>query len=74
MGRIGYRTATRAAALLNDPRMKQVDEENVKGWIKKNCRRIDILLNVKLGPSMLELVEAILHCRYEPKYESKAPG
>lgn len=40
-------------------------------WIKNNCRRVDILIDESLGGFALELVEAILHYRFRPKYEGK---
>lgn len=66
--------STLAASILNDDDMLKlgIDEENVGEWIKKNCRRIDILINVELGIFTLDLVEAALHYKYEPKYEGFA--
>lgn len=46
--------------------------ETVGSWIKQNCRRIDILLDYKLGIFTLELIEAALHYVYEPVYEGFA--
>jgi hypothetical protein len=46
-----------------------ITEENVGEWIKSNCRRIDIEIDADLGAFTLELVEAILHYKYTPKYE-----
>lgn len=62
---------TLAASILADKNMadKGITKDNVGGWIKNNCRRIDILLDVSLGIFALELVEAALHYKYEPKYE-----
>lgn len=40
-----------------------------KEFIKSNCRRIDVMIPVDMGIFTLELVEAILHYKYEPKYE-----
>lgn len=66
--------STLAASILRDPDMLQfgVTEENVGVWIKENCRRIDILVNVELGIFTLGLIEAVLHYKYEPKYEGFA--
>ncbi|MGX8797709.1 hypothetical protein ACR6HW_16855 [Fusibacter sp. JL298sf-3] len=63
--------STLAASILADEKMqnKGINETNVGDWIKKNCRRIDILLDVNLGIFTLELIEAALHYRYEPIYE-----
>ena len=63
--------------LLNDPKMRQphqLNKVNIGDWIKEKCRRIDILMDAKLGPFTLGLVEAILHYRYKPKYEGKHPS
>lgn len=63
--------STLAASILVDKNMrsKGITEENVGEWIRNNCRRIDILLDVSLGIFALELVEAALHYKYEPTYE-----
>ncbi|GEM_PF-5297747 len=50
--------------------IRKLDVADLFGnWIKKNCRRIDILLDADLGIFTLELIEATLHYKYEPKYE-----
>lgn len=63
--------STLAASILSDGKMqnKGINESNVGDWIKNNCRRIDILLDVNLGIFTLELIEAALHYKYEPIYE-----
>ena len=63
--------STLAASLLSDENMISygINEDNVGEWIKNKCRRIDILLDNDLGIFALELVEAILHYKYEPVYE-----
>lgn len=48
-----------------------IKKEGVGDWIKNNCRRVDILIDESLGGFALELVEAILHYRFRPKYEGK---
>lgn len=60
-----------AASILQDPDMVAlgIDEYTVGSWIKGNCRRIDILIDSGLSCFVLELVEAVLHYKYEPKYE-----
>lgn len=70
----GSAKSTLAASIIADPQMKAlgITEDNVGDWIKENCRRIDILLDVDLGIFTLELVEAALHYKYEPKYEGFA--
>jgi hypothetical protein len=63
--------STLSASILTDKNMqdKCITEQNVGDWIKKNCYRIDILLDVSLGIFTLELIEAVLHYKYEPIYE-----
>lgn len=58
------------SVLLDDNmRALGINEDNVGDWIKQNCRRIDIILDKNLGIFALELVEAALHYKYEPRYE-----
>lgn len=66
--------STLAALVLSDVRMqdKGIHENNVGEWIKNNCRRIDILLDSSLGIFTLELIESVLHYKYEPIYEGFA--
>lgn len=66
--------STLAASILRDHEMLNmgIKEENVGRWIKENCRRIDILVDVELGIFTLDLIEAVLHYKYEPKYEGFA--
>lgn len=66
--------STLAASILKDDDLLKLElnEENVGEWIKRNCRRIDILINVELGIFTLDLIEAVLHHKYEPKYEGFA--
>ena len=63
--------STLAASILVDKEMQNLDitEANVGDWIKQYCRRIDILLDADLEIFTLELIEAALHYKYEPKYE-----
>ena len=58
-------------SILQDEDMQNlgITADNVGEWIKQNTRRIDIILDESLGIFTLELVEAALHYRYEPKYE-----
>ena len=67
----GSAMSTLASSILMDKDMASlgITESNVGIWIKQNCRRIDIILNTELGIFTLELVEALLHYKYEPKYE-----
>jgi hypothetical protein len=62
-----------AKSLLKDDEMKEkydLSNENIGGWIKGNCHRINILFDVKnTNPFVNELVEACLHYKYNPRYE-----
>jgi len=60
-----------AISILTDHEMSKygITSSNVGDWIKKNCRRIDIFIDAKLGMFTLDLIEAILHYKYEPQYE-----
>lgn len=42
---------------------------NVGDWIKQNVRRIDLYIDASLGLFVLNLIEALLHCKFKPKYE-----
>ena len=46
-----------------------ITEKNVGEWIKDNCQRINILIDKELGHFALSLIEAMLHYKYQPKYE-----
>lgn len=62
--------STLAKSLLSDSGMSglNVAPSNIKDWIKTNCRRIDVIINAELGVFALELIEGIMHYKYEPKY------
>jgi hypothetical protein len=63
--------STLAASILSDPKMSgySLNDKTVGNWIKEHCRRIDVMIPVNMGIFTLELVEAILHYVYEPRYE-----
>lgn len=63
--------STLAKSLLADEDMKsyKLNENNVSSWIKNNCRRIDVLIDSSTNIFKLDLIEAILHYKYKPKYE-----
>ncbi|MDL2232516.1 hypothetical protein LJC63_02910 [Ruminococcaceae bacterium OttesenSCG-928-L11] len=68
----GFNAAsTLAGSIMSDSEMLAlgITEGDAGDWIKKNCRRIDILIDASVGIFALELVEGILHYVYEPKYE-----
>ena len=63
--------STLAKSIISDSEMNSlgINESNVGDWIKNNCRRIDILVDISADIFALELIEGILHYIYEPKYE-----
>lgn len=63
--------STLAKSLLSDSEMSKliIDVSNIKDWIKTNCRRIDVIIDADLGVFALDLIEGIMHYKYEPKYE-----
>ena len=66
--------STLAKSLLSDSEMRSLNitSSNIKNWIKTNCRRIDIIIDADLGVFALELIEGIMHYKYEPRYEGFA--
>lgn len=60
-----------AKSLMKDKEMKTIIENTpIDQWIKNNCDRIDIIIDKNSVPEFsLELIEAILHYRFKPKYE-----
>ncbi len=71
-----YSKSNLASSILNDDKMKmnfKLTNENIGGWIKENCRRINVLFDGKeTNPFASELVEACLHYKYNPRYEGKS--
>jgi len=61
-------------SLLKDPEMQALVKDNVGEWIKSNCNRVNILVDKIHGLFLLSLLEAFLHARLKPKYESTARG
>jgi hypothetical protein len=59
-----------AASLLNDPSAPaELTDANVGDWIKDNTARINLLLPAAKGAAVLNLLEAFVHARLNPKYE-----
>jgi hypothetical protein len=46
-----------------------INESNVGDWIKHNCHRINFLVDVSCGISVVTLLEVFLQCRLNPRYE-----
>lgn len=66
--------STLAKSLLSDGEMSilGIASSNIKDWIITNCRRIDVIIDADLGVFALELIEGIMHYKYEPRYEGFA--
>lgn len=59
-----------AKSILNDIKMVNIiGKIPIDEWIKNNCDRIDIIIDENVPEFTLELIEAILHYKYRPKYE-----
>lgn len=58
-----------AKSVINDPELNILVKDNPSEWIKKNCCRVNILLDSKKGILLLSLLEAFLHVRLKPRYE-----
>ena len=58
-----------AKYLIGDNDISLIAGMSIGEWIRTNVRRIDILLDPSLGIHVLSLVEAFLHCKFNPKYE-----
>ncbi|OAB39286.1 hypothetical protein PMSD_04985 [Paenibacillus macquariensis subsp. defensor] len=60
-----------AKSIVSDPAMSKylLTSSSVGDWIKNNVTRIDLEIDVALGVFGLNLIESILHCLYQPKYE-----
>lgn len=46
-----------------------LDKNNVKGWIKKNTHRYNFIVNSSHPIRVLNLLEAFLQCKLDPKFE-----
>lgn len=60
-------------SILADPAMSKynLDSETVGDWIRMNTKRVNLIIDAPLGLFALNLIEAILHALYAPKYEGK---
>ena len=63
--------STLARSICNDDEFRKmgVTEENVKEWILNNLRRINIFIKAEEGKAATELIEALLHYKFRPRYE-----
>ena len=63
--------STLAKSLFSDPdyRVYTLMPEEVGAWIKENCHRYNVLIKESCGKAATELVEAVFHYAFRPKYE-----
>jgi hypothetical protein len=62
----------RVAEMLKDElrdELHTTNEEVIGDWIEKHTARLNVLLPASVGPHALSLVEAFLHCRFQPMFE-----
>lgn len=46
-----------------------ITEETSRQWIETNCQRINVIIKAEKGKAATEIVEAIMHYKFRPKYE-----
>lgn len=71
--RVNGAQSTLAASLAADPRVRTLprfDPADPGAWIKANASRVNILLDAAADPALLAYLEAFLHLRLHPYYES----
>ena len=63
--------STLAKSICQDPQFQAMGllPENVKEWMFRNLHRLNIYIKVECGKATTELVEAILHYQFRPRYE-----
>lgn len=71
----GSAPSTLAASILKDENSVQkygLNEENISNWIKESTDRVNFLLDADIGKWVLNLLEAFVQCRLQPRYEGFA--
>jgi len=65
--------STLAKSICEDKQMQTlgINADNVKEWIIQNTRRIDIHIKCTNSEWATNLIEAIMHYKYMPRYEGK---
>ena len=67
--RVNSTKSTLAKSLLNDKQYGFNNAEEVKDWLLQKTQRINILVKVGKGKAATELIEAVMHYHFRPKYE-----
>ena len=68
----GSAPSTLAATLLKHGDaigVTDLDADTVGGWIKSNTDRLNFLLDIDCGVTVLALMESFLQCRLKPQFE-----
>ena len=63
--------STLAKSICGDDEFRQmgINQENIKEWMLNNLHRVNILISAEQGKAATELIEAILHYKFRPRYE-----
>ena len=63
--------STLAKSICNDDEFCRmgITQENVKEWMLNNLYRVNIFISAEQGKAATELIEAILHYKFRPRYE-----
>lgn len=63
--------STLAKSICSDEDFRQmgINQENIKEWMLNNLHRVNIFISEEQGKAMTELIEAILHYKFRPRYE-----
>lgn len=61
--------STLARSLYADKDFDFNSKEEIKPWMLKNLKRINILIKADDGNARTELIETVLHYHFRPKYE-----
>lgn len=63
--------STLAKSICNDDEFCQmgINQANIKEWMLNNLYRINVFIRAEQGKAITELIEAILHYRFRPRYE-----
>ena len=63
--------STLAKSLASDNAMGEyaLSRENAREWIEQNTYRVNVLIGNEKGKAATELVEAVMHYKFRPRYE-----
>ncbi|OQY04417.1 MAG: hypothetical protein B6I25_06925 [Planctomycetales bacterium 4572_13] len=49
-----------------------LNNHNISEWIKTNTDRVNILIDTDFGKLVISLMEAFLHCRFDPVFDGSS--